>query len=46
MMKLDTNQPSAHATPRLIPGVGVVDLAKTGLPESLIGKVSEWAESR
>lgn len=44
MSKLNTNKPSARANLRLIPGLGLVDLAKAGLPEALAGKVSEELE--
>jgi transposase-like protein len=40
MSKSHTNQDLSRATDlRLVPGLGVVDLAKPGLPESLVGKL-------
>jgi putative transposase len=44
MSKSTTNERSARADLRLISGLGLVDLAKPGLPEALAGKVSEELE--
>jgi putative transposase len=44
MTKSNTKEKSARADLRLIPGLGLVDLTKPGLPEALAGKVSEELE--
>jgi putative transposase len=44
MTKSNTNEKSARAHLRLVPGLGLVDLAQPGLPEALAGKVSEELE--
>ena len=41
MFKLHTKKQSARACDlRLVPGLGLVDLAGSGLPEALVGRVS------
>jgi putative transposase len=44
MSKSTTHEKSARADLRLIPGLGLVDLARPGLPDALVGKVSEELE--